>query len=286
IMKNPTHKLNSSYQDVFVKLATDKYDIGESLFEIEFTGNGTGIYATLGGFVGVNNGIQNSTNSEEGYAFSYLMSTYYTYHVFDDGDLRRDWAISPFSYGEDGSHQDSYLRTRYFQRYIGKFRRLSETLTPKHTSRTPQNYPIIRFSDILLMRAEAENEVNIGPNEMAYDCINMVRRRGYGLDYTQESAIDLKDESYGSFLEQIQLERTRELAFENMRKADLVRWGIFLQKMKESYDDSLLAPSWSALPRVQEYFLNAKSSERNTLWPIPSSEIGVNPNLTPQNPGY
>jgi len=96
---------------------------------------------------------------------------------------------------------------------------------------------------------------------------------------------DLKDHSYGSFLEQIQLERTRELAFENMRKADLVRWGIFIQKMTESHDKSLVAPSWSALPRLQEYFFNAKSSERNRIWPIPSSEIGVNPNLT-QNTGY
>lgn len=366
IITNPIHKLNPSFQNVFEKLARDEYGYEEVLFEIEFMGNGTGIFAQLGGNVGVNNGIQNSSNEAEGHAYSYLMSTYYTYHAFEEGDLRRDWAIATFSYGTDGSHEESYLRTRYFQRYIGKFRRISEILTPKHANKTPQNYPIIRLSDVLLMRAEAENEVNLGPNDMAYECINTVRRRGYGkylngigqvseslksivitdagTGYTSVPTItitggggeaatatatvsegkinavtitnpgikfsslptititggngsgavltpeltaledaDLKDHSYGSFLEQIQEERTRELAFENMRKGDLVRWGIFMTKMGEMRVQSLTAPSWSALPRLQEYFSNA--DERHVLWPIPSDEIGVNPKLT-QNPGY
>lgn len=286
IMTNSTHKLNVSYQDIFVNYATDKYDIEESIFELEFMGNGVGLYANLGGFVGVNNGIQNNSNTADGFAHAYLMSTYYAYDVFGTGDLRRDWAIAPFTYNNDGTKNSSYVANRPFQKHIGKFRRISETLTPKHISRTPQNYPIVRFADILLMRAEAENEVNNGPNTTAYECINTVRRRGYGLDYNEEptvSGVDLSGLDYAGFLEQIQQERTRELAFENMRKADLVRWGILLEKMQSGYYDSLDALDWSARPRLWEYFRNP--SERDVLWPIPGSEMDVNPNLT-QNPGY
>lgn len=285
IIDNPLHVLNESYEQVFVNYAQDKYDIGESIFEIEFWGNGIGIYATQGGFVGFHNGIQNSTDEEVGISYSYLLSTAYTYGVYEEGDLRRDWAIAPFYYtNTNPANEVNWGGDHLFNRSIGKFRRKSETLTPKHRQRTPQNYPIIRYADILLMYAEAENEINDGPTDAAYDAINKVRRRGFGLDQREpDSDVDLQGLSYEQFLTQIQFERTRELAFENMRKADLVRWGIFTRKMEEGLADSQVAPNFANLPRAQTYFSNASS--RDVLWPIPSYEIGVNPNLT-QNPGY
>ncbi|MNL19053.1 SusD family protein [compost metagenome] len=134
------------------------------------------------------------------------------------------------------------------------------------------------------MFAEAENEINDGPTQDAYDAINRVRRRGYGGNqFTPNTICDLTGLDHGTFLGQIQLERTRELAFENMRKADLVRWGILTKKMKESLADSKVTPAYSSIVRAQAYFTNA--SDRDILWPIPSYEIGVNPKLI-QNPGY
>lgn len=285
VMEVSVHTLNPSYQQVFVNYATDKYEIGESIFELEFFGNGIGIYANLGGFVGSANGIQNSNDTDIGQAFAYLQTTTYVNKAFESGDLRRDWAIAPFTYSNGNPALETIVPAGYhFNKFIGKFRRVSEILKPKHASRTPQNYPIIRFSDVLLMFAEAENEINDGPTQDAYDAINRVRRRGYGFNQLTPNAIcDLNGLDHNTFLEQVQLERTRELAFENMRKADLVRWGILTKKMKESLADSKVTPAYSSIVRAQAYFTNA--SDRDVIWPIPSYEIGVNPKLI-QNPGY
>ncbi len=367
IIDNPIHNLNPSYQQIFVNYATDQYDIGESLFEIEFKGNGIGIFATLGGMVGTTQGIQNSTDEAIGEAYAYLYTTAYSNKIFDsERDLRKDWSISPFLYNNVNPATKWYPpSTHHFNRCIGKFRRISETLTPKHKGRTPQNFPILRYSDILLMYAEAENEIN-GPNN-AYQYVNEVRRRGFGklefgenvkqivvsnsgsgytsaptvsitggnptvaatatatvsggkvtgvtvtnpgAFYSPGSTVTLSFAGGGgngavatvelttptdadltpiqitdknTFREVLQEERTRELAFENMRKSDLVRWGIFMKKMEESLNDAKAGPGYSTLSRAVTYFENASS--RDVLWPIPSYEIGVNP-LLKQNPGF
>lgn len=294
VMANPIHKLNDSYQQVFVNYANDKYDIGESLFEVEFFGNGSGLYANLGGFIGMANGIQ-CTDANVGYAYAYSFCTAYAYESFGNGDLRRDWAIAPFSYtttttgGNTVTTKNIWATNRLFNRNVGKFRRESETSTSKTINRSNQNFPLMRFADVLLMYAEAENELNKEnngeiPSISAYEAINKVRRRGYDFDpNTPNATSDLSGLTYQTFKEQIQHERTRELAFENMRKHDLVRWGIFVPKMKSTLADAKLATSFTGLLRALAAYENA--SERDVLWPIPSYEIGVNPKLT-QNTGY
>jgi hypothetical protein len=64
-------------------------------------------------------------------------------------------------------------------RFSGKWRRQYEVVVPRDNNNTPQNFPVLRYSDILLMIAEAENELN-GPTAVAYNAINEVRRRAYG----------------------------------------------------------------------------------------------------------
>ncbi|MNY51832.1 SusD family protein [compost metagenome] len=80
----------------------------------------------------------------------------------------------------------------------------------------------------------------------------------------------------------IQDERTRELAFENLRKGDLVRWGIFYQNMKNEAQDMVTgaASTWSVHSR---YFTNVR--QKDEVWPIPAREIGLNQGLV-QNPGW
>src|SRR5690606_40669625 len=121
-------------------------------------------------------------------------------------------------------------------RYAGKYRRAEETFMPKSSGYTPINFPLLRYSDVLLMFAEAENEIN-GPTPDAVKYFNMVRRRAFGFPYDEADLLvpnpisDLPDEDKSdkvSFLLAIQDERSRELAFEALRKFDLVRWGIYL----------------------------------------------------------
>src|SRR5690606_33409076 len=105
-----------------------------------------------------------------------------------------------------------------------------------------------------------------------------------GLDYAQPNAsVDLEGLSYEKFLETIQDERTRELAFECLRKGDLVRWGIFLTNMKQRLAEANSHIDFYDLRFAKSMFTNV--SARDVVWPIPSYELGVNSKLT-QNTGW
>ena len=85
------------------------------------------------------------------------------------------------------------------------------------------------------------------------------------------------------FREEIQRERARELAYESLRKGDLIRWGIFLTQMKDCLADANKAPSFGDLKHAKATFGNVTA--RDVLWPIPSYEMALNTNLK-QNPGW
>lgn len=287
------HELNPDFQQIFKNYAQDLYDIKESIWEVEFYGNGSGLYATLGGYVGGNNGIRNSTdtNNSIGYTYDYINATQYAYKVYKDGDLRRDFTIAPFKYNwgtkvEEGQEvpKTYWKSTELFNRNCGKFRREFETLLPKHRSYTPTNFPLLRYADVLLMYAEAENEVNQGPTSEAYAAVNQVVRRGYGKPVnTPDGSVDWSGMDYTEFREEIQRERARELAYESLRKGDLIRWGIFLTQMKDCLADANKAPSFGNLKHAKATFGNVTA--RDVLWPIPSYEMALNTNLK-QNPGW
>lgn len=119
---------------------------------------------------------------------------------------------------------------------------------------------ILRYADVLLMFAEAENEVN-GPTTAAYAAINRVRVR---VNMPNVTAGLTKDQ----FRNEVIHERRVEFGFEGTRWFDLVTLGIANQKI-----NAINELGRKFIPNQQE------------LFPIPQSEINLNPNLT-QNPGY
>ena len=118
--------------------------------------------------------------------------------------------------------------------------------------RSEINYRLMRFADVLLMFAEAENEVN-GPTAAAYEAINRVRDRAEVPPLSEGL-------SQEEFLEAIKDERRLEMTFELTRYFDLIRWG-----------DGEEMPGYDPA--------------RNRYFPIPQTEIELNPNLE-QNPGW
>jgi len=84
-----------------------------------------------------------------------------------------------------------------------------------------------------------------------------------------------------SFLKLIQEERSRELAFENLRKGDLVRWGIFLTTMQSAGDE--MVTSGTNFMAHSRYFTNVTQGDE--VWPIPARDIGLNTALV-QNTGW
>lgn len=174
-----SHALNDSYNQVFINLAADKYDIEESLFEVEFWGNRSDAY-TESGRLGSRNGIR-CTNVDTGYSLGRINATPRFYSRFEELDERRDWNIAPYIYGGANNAEKMYWpESNTWQRSCGKYRRMYEVLTPKSTSFTPINYPVLRYADVLLMFAEADNELTAMPSTEAINAVNLVRRRAFG----------------------------------------------------------------------------------------------------------
>lgn len=150
--------------------------------------------------------------------------------------------------------------------YITKFIDGNETGAPDI------NQIIIRYADVLLGIAEA-----LGEGSEAYEYINRVRRRGYGLDPNAgDPTIDIDASTPGTFNEKLLNERRLELAFESGH-----RWKDFLR---------LTSPS-DAVTQLQAHLLNqvgrnVSLSVNNLLYPIPFREIELGEGLINQNPGH
>jgi hypothetical protein len=178
------HTLNPSYPDIFIKLASDKYDTNESIWEVEFSGNLMDDYSETGN-QGYINAPQVAAGSPNGVAVAYMRTNAKLYNVFEPGDNRKWWSIAHFTYAATGAIGTKTMNVPIptteaakYSLFPAKFRREYEVIIPKGTASTPQNVPILRFADVLLMYAEAENEIN-GPTPDAVNKINDIRRRGW-----------------------------------------------------------------------------------------------------------
>lgn len=186
--KKANHSLNPFFSQVFINYAQDIYDIKESIWEVEFYA-GTGFFEH--GNVGYINGIR-TTNADIGHSYGGLSATSKLYESYSEGDLRRDWTITSFSYNNATGEKrfiNSTAPINLFARNAAKFRREYETVIPKQRTQTPQNFPLLRYSDVLLMFAEADNEVN-GPTQEAIDAVNQVRQRAWSTGIKEIRVID------------------------------------------------------------------------------------------------
>lgn len=134
-------------------------------------------------------------------------------------------------------------------------------LSSKVGGNAGKSFPYLRFSDALLIYAEALSEANGGPTSEAYAALNRVRARA-GL-------VALSGLSRSEFKNAVLQERRLELCFEGNRWFDLARTGRLIDAVKTEN-------SFGRNPTVQAF---------NTLFPIPQREIDANPVLT-QNSGY
>ena len=184
VIQSKVHSLNPDYKQIFINESADQFDNAykEVLWEIDFYGNNMGT-ERLGGNWAIYMAVRNVDKSV-GYSYGYLGATAYLYNLYGAGDLRRDWAIAPFSFSGNNSNIKLLIPSSdIYTRCAGKWRREYETVLPLSTTVSPTNYPVIRYSDVLLMFAEADNEIN-GPTAEGYEALNEIRRRGYGLPIT------------------------------------------------------------------------------------------------------
>ncbi|RLD21983.1 MAG: RagB/SusD family nutrient uptake outer membrane protein [Bacteroidetes bacterium] len=180
------------------------------------------------------------------------------YDSFDPLDQRRAVTfISSFTY-MDGT-------TETFEPHISKF--WDQVAEPRGNN-TDSDVIYLRYADILLIYAEALNEVNNGPTAEAYDALNQVRKRARFNGNIEQSILpDLSGLTYQSFKDAILEERRWEFVMEGSRYHDLVRHGKLIEKVEGSGKP------------------NATPKTFHNLLPIPQREIDLNKELI-QNTGY
>ncbi|MEG1758842.1 MAG: RagB/SusD family nutrient uptake outer membrane protein [Alistipes sp.] len=317
-------KLNPSYAQVFINMISDAYDrsSNESMWEAEFLGDRTNAQMWSNGRIGDMIGLQ-STSGDNKYNewncnYSYAMyngslklwDLYYTYDRTPEEtenkaklDARQEWNMPPYNYaGRKDNATGLYIfrpsvdKTPYNYDKISSFDDPSAAVCARNAGKwrreavyeghkiakqlyTSINFPILRYSDVLLMYAEAVNESKGAPTQEAYDCVKRVRDRA-GIQTVDFGAVG----SYKEFQNFVRNERGRELAFEGLRKWDLIRWGIFVEAMN-GYAKLATDKRWSKDANTSRRATETGTSvqARHIYLPIPSTELGVN-KLLKQNP--
>ena len=247
---------------------------------------------------------------DPGYGYAFIYSTPKLYNLYvNNGDTKRfNWSIAPFEYKEAGgkntgvTHREfeqgklaevmsqygqqrgtyqyaddteKTTATKNFSRMCGKYRREYEA-DKKDKNYTSINFPILRYADVLLMIAEAENEANNGPTTLAYQCMKEVRERA-GLN-------ELPDMTQEEFRQTVKDERAMELCFEYTRRFDLIRWGEYVKNMRALVTEAQSGNNWTQGPTNVYTYFNISSTYN--YFPIPDAEMSVNKDITQNNPGW
>lgn len=236
------YMLMPEYADVF---AISNKNNAESLFDVQYKKGGYGLGSPFNNrFAPRQSGQLISTI---GAGTGHNHPTAEMAGAYEAGDKRKDASMA-----EGYQNGNQFVAIRYVKKYLDPA--LFEA------GDADNNWPILRYADVLLMRAEALNELGYAPDGEAFELLNQIRRRA---NLPEKNAATLPDQN--SFRDAIAQERRVELAYENHRWFDLVRTGRALEVLRQKGKN------------IQSHQL---------LFPIPQVQIDINPDQIKQNPGY
>lgn len=304
IKDNGYHNFHDGgYVSLFKGFSADVPNSKESLFEVSLfhsqgnrNGGAWGIYN--GPQVAEPTGISVSESSNYmGRANGFFYTVPEWRGFFEDSDVRRDVNICTYRFVWDAENKKHDMQERSATSwYVGKWRRewMSEESRNKNMNYGDVNFCVLRYADVVLMAAEAYNE--IGETAMAWDLLNSVRQRAgateindanYADYYKAPKVYDLPfvsdADEQGKFRTALYWERGFELAFEGQRKYDLIRWGILKEALSLFGSNSQVNKNnRNAYPAYQNFI-----SGKHELLPIPLAELQSNSMLDGKNnPGY
>jgi len=224
--KRGEHTLNPSYEDIWRKLTSFVYDPqGEIIFEVGAGGSNSNSDSRMGNY----NGPSVNASSRYGTGGGGLLVLPNYFYAFDSTDTRRD--VSTTYYAIAATNIKSPRRLGELT--DGKFRKdWRVPLLPGTALNVGYNWPMIRFSDVLLMFAEAENEINGNPTAAAIAAFEEVRKRAF--TNKNSPAIGKTPTTKDAFFNAIVDERYLEFGGEGIRKFDLIRWNLLATKIAET----------------------------------------------------
>jgi len=314
IINDPTnaHGLNTTgedgYRAHFLSYIENIYDTKESIFEISFSylrESGINTHGRIGGINGLAFGYGAGADGYPGaYAMFNTTSVLKEAYISNNDSIRKVWNLAEFAYSNGG---DAFAVTNVLAgNYCpGKYRRwepanfddlavkapageiepyiLLEGNPTPNKNFTGVNFPVLRYADVLLMHAEADNEVNGGPSALAIQHLDEIRSRAGLVSILdpvdgRPSAVANKD----TFFKELVDERLRELCFEGIRKHDLIRWGLLGEKLTLLNASIEGAPGYSPTNENHKSFLRAGlffDPAKHLSLPYPLQEVEINNKL-------
>ena len=298
----------------------------EIVFDVQFKSPGLGVGNTIGINMGIPSTASGVDNLTAGGSQGAIRANPYHQFYYEVADsIRMKWTNARILINATtGGYSIVSAVSNNPPVSAAKFRRYP-VRSPGFVLQTNDydvNWPIFRYAEVLLIYAEASNEIN-GPNQLAINALNLLRSRarntnigGVHRDILPRSlsiqrSIGLVDltltnslvSTQSAFRNYILLERSRELSQEGKRWFDLVRWGILkstlrglnakcIAKISETppvevpvITNTKWTNYWNG--RVDEWNLITGSiQDFHILLPIPTNERMANSSIGPNNPGY
>jgi hypothetical protein len=277
------YSLNPDYTQIFKNLSTNTYD-PEVIWDVQFEypDKGSqfpyffGAFSSGGAATSGGGNCQARVNSE-------------FVNTLDFNDSRVAWNVANYTYGSSNWTKSTFTATNSNSCGLTKWQKINPALG-QFFNNFSTNFPLIRFDDILLIYAEADNEVNSGPgvknaslpvalfpNQTDYDVINAIRYRARPATNKLNKVVGLPvvlpdyvsgTLTHDTFLTAIMKERAIELLTENNRRFDLERWGVLVQFVQAA--SSQVAATYVA--------------PKHYLFPVPPADALANG--WAQNDGY
>jgi starch-binding outer membrane protein, SusD/RagB family len=257
-----THTLAKSYRDVFID--ESNYIVNNAddpIFEIPFLKRSN---SNVGYVTGpVVSSVEGVTNHPWGASNGSMRLNAFYHYSFDRKDLRKDYTVGMWNYDAVGQPQVLVDYSMYNNKWSKLWANQSNTLGNNSSGSTGINLPYMRYADILLMYAEAVNEVEEGlggPNgAKAIKAFKDVRKRAFE-SADQAIKVDGYTNTAGaskeSFFKAIVEERKWEFGGENIRWKDLVRWNLYSKVVYDSFMEYYIVASLAGgdfMPGFEKY---------------------------------
>ncbi len=323
VIDSNRYRLCPYFPDAFI---VQNKNNDEIVFDVQFKSPGLGVGNTIGINMGIPSTASGVDNLSAGGSQGAIRANPYHQFYYEVADsIRMQWTNARIliNAATGGYTKVSAVSTNP-PVSAAKFRRYP-VRSPGFVLQTSDydvNWPIFRYAEVLLIYAEASNEIN-GPTQEAIDALNMLRSRARNTNIrgvhrdilprslTLQRSTGLVNLTLSNplvstptaFKNYIILERSRELSQEGKRWFDLVRWGILkttLRGLNAKYTAKISETRPVEVPpitstkwinywngRIEEWnLITGALQDFHMLLPIPNNERQANPSIGPNNPGY
>ncbi len=253
------HTLNPNYENVWRSVTSFIYDPqGEIIFEVGAVGGNGNSDSRMGNYDGPT--LNNASRFGAGGGGLVMLPNYF--YAFDSVDTRRDVTVTHY---QVTTLSNIKTQRRLGELNTGKYRRdWRVPLLPGTVLNVGYNWSLIRFSDVLLMYAEAVNEINNGPTPESIAAFEEVRKRAFR---GNTGLIGVTKADKAGFFNGIVNERYLEFGHEGIRKFDLLRWNLLAAKIAEARTNiQLIRDRLAPYNNVPQYIYYKSTGEEITYY--------------------